>query len=187
MKKCGIIISIITLAVLSTSSIAFATTQSDLSISPHNAKAGNTVIVNGGGFKPGANVSTNFDGSGIKDLTADQSGDISFSYQLPSRLSGGVHSFTAEGDSASKLIVNAYYPEYDKHVAIGSFENKVVIKGEKVVPTTTTTIVVEGKKVVPTPVESSGEELPFTGGLPLFLGMGVGTLLTAVGYRMRRK
>jgi hypothetical protein len=185
MKKCGIIISIITLAVLSTSSIAFATTQSDLSISPQNAKAGNIVTVNGGGFKPGASVSTSFDGNRIEDLKADQSGDISFSYQLPSTLSGGVHSFTAEGDSASKLIVNPYQPEYDRHIAIGSFENKVVVEGKKVVPATTTTTVVLGEKEVP--VESSGEELPFTGGLPLNVGMGVGALLAAVGIWKRRK
>jgi hypothetical protein len=185
MKRLAIIISLIALIVLSTCTIALATTQNNLSVSPGKVKPGDSVSVLGSGFKAGTNVGVTFDGGGITNVNADSSGAIAFSYKLPGNLSYGTHSFTAEGDSSSKATTEPYSGP-DRHVAIGSVTMDTVVKGEKVKPEPTTSTTVLGKDVKPKPIESNGEELPFTGGLPLYFGVGLGTVIAAIGYRLRK-
>jgi hypothetical protein len=188
MKKLAITSLLVGLFVLSSYSSAFATTSSNLSISPNNVKPGSEVSVLGGGFKPGASVSVSFDGSGVKSLTADSAGDIAFSQKLPESLKAGQHSFTAEGDSGSK-ISSEPYSGFDRHAAVGSVnmkEEKTVVKGEEVKPTTTTIpTVVKGEVAKPAPAPAR-TELPFTGGLPLLIGFGAGIALIATGYKLRK-
>jgi hypothetical protein len=189
MKKLIVIMSIMALIVLSSFTNALATTQNSLSVSPGKVKPGDTVSVIGDGFLPGASVSVAFDGNGVKSISADSSGGIAFSHTLPGDLSQGVHSFSAEGTSNSKASSEPY-SGYDKHVAIGSvkMESESTVQGEEVKPTPSTTVptAVLAEKTTPTETKSSRTELPFTGGLPLYLGIGAGMLLAAAGYKLRK-
>lgn len=188
MRKLTVIMSIAALIVLLSFTSALATTQNSLSVSPGTVKAGDTVSILGSGFKPGTSVSVAFDGSGIMNVSADSSGGIALSHKLPGNLASGVHSYSAEGDSGSKISAEPY-SGYDRHVAIGSVktESETKVLAEEVESTPPTTVLAEkAAPVEAKSTKSSSKELPFTGGLPLYLGLGAGILLTAVGYKLRK-
>jgi hypothetical protein len=93
-----------------TASTVFTLNQggATLNFNPTTAAPGASLTVTGAGFRPGETVDLTFNGPSIGTATADTSGNVTWTFTIPSTLSPGQFGVTATG-ATSGVVVNSTY------------------------------------------------------------------------------
>lgn len=180
-----VITFILTIGLVLSAGIAYATNQGYLSLSADIVNPNETVTAQGEGFKPNANVVVTFDGGNSKTVRADSNGNVSISFTIPSSADPGIHTLSAQGPanpSKPGIRVEAY--SEPTLVLIGNVQiAKTEVLDSQVTPKT-------GVKVLGTKASPAAKtELPFTGGglLWLLLLAGTGLIIASFAVRLLKK
>jgi hypothetical protein len=79
-----------------------------LAFNPTTAAPGASLTVTGAGFRPGESVALAFNGPSVATATADTSGNVTWTFTIPSTLAAGQFGVTATG-ATSGVSVNSSY------------------------------------------------------------------------------
>jgi hypothetical protein len=79
-----------------------------LNFNPTQAAPGASLTVTGAGFRPGESVDLTFNGPSVGTATADTSGNVTWTFTVPSTLAAGQYGVTATG-ATSGAVANATY------------------------------------------------------------------------------